>query len=273
MRRPLLILAATVLLLGAGCDLTQRISLQNPFTSAPAVPAATARVEATPGLHLTIHPSALGFGVINDLIGRDAGTKDVVVKEFSPDRVVLDWSERPESATSTPRSGTIEAVDWANATAAVPPGFWPTGNVTSDDIGLLWLSPAAYAEFSATNSTEWGITSMGGDGLAKIQQAWQNFRRLAARLMPSASTLSPFRLEKLNDVPAFPIRLDGQMVSVEAVRAGNVLAEYVILKNPSAPLILKMTAKPAAYGALAALKPLGLDPDAFGYEVTEIRTK
>jgi hypothetical protein len=140
-------------------------------------------------------------------------------------------------------------------------------------VGLLWLSPGAYAELTSASSTEWGVTSLGGDTLAKAQQIWQNFERLLARLVPATATASPFAVKILNDVPAFPLRIDGNLESVEAVRIGSALAEYVVLKNPQAPLILKMTAKTAAYGALTALSPLGLSPDAFGYEVTEVKTK
>jgi hypothetical protein len=272
--RPLALLASLVFLVGAGCDPTATIGFRSPFEFGNQTSQAAAyQLETAPGMRLVVRPSAFGTGILNELIGQDAGVKDVTVKEFTSDRVVLGWQERTDSATATPRTGTVEATKLENAHNAVPPGLWKPGSSAVESEGLLWLSSGAYAELTATGATEWGVTSLDGGALSTAQKTLQNIEHTVERFLPSATSTSPFVVRKLNDVPAYPLRVNGKMESVEAVRVAGFLAEYIVLKNPDAPLILKMTAQPAAYGALAALKPLGLDPDAFGYEVSEVKTK
>lgn len=275
--RSFLIAAAAALLAGAGCDPTARISLRWPFAlSPPAVEdigAAALAVTSGPGTVLTVQPSFLGVtGTVADLIGSKEGSKMVIVRAYEPGgRARIEWTE----AGNPERKGSVEAAGWADAHEMFLPAFWPTGNGTAA-ASPLWLSPAARYELKETGATEWKLGLAGEASVDAALKTLQAFQDLAAKLSggaaASATSSSPFRVLAGKKPLAFPVRVDGKIVNVRALPASSWFADYVVLENPANPLILKVTVNPVALSALDALKPLGVDIQALGYEITSIDT-
>ena len=275
-RRQLGLAVAALLLVGAGCDLGSAVNLRNPFEFGGSVTTEKPyALTVGTGATFTVRPSALGIGgTIAELLGNDDGAREVTVKAYSPDRLAIAWRDLA-SASGTPASGTIESSSWSSAHAMLVPAFWKAGDVEADGNGMLWLSPTAYQELTTNGSTDWRV-ALGGVQLAPLaQKALTAFETIAAKLAMQGSTTStaPFRISQVADVPSYPLRVNGNIEHVAAIRASGWFAELLILKNPASPLILNVTVHPAALAALKALEPLGGDPAAFGYEVTDVTAK
>lgn len=269
-------MAAAILVAGAGCNLGSAVKLRSPFdfggtVEAPKPYALTVGAGAT----MTVRPSALGVsGTLDELVGNQEGARSVTVNAFDNDRVAIVWKDLA-AASGTPLSGTIESASWGSSHAMLPPAFWKSGDAKIEGSGLLWLSSEAYNQLTTVGSTEWR-TALGGTRLSPLaQKALSAFESIATKLakQSSATSTSPFLIAKSADIDSYPIRVNGRIEHVGAIRASGWFAEFLILKNRATPLILNVTVHPAAFAALKALEPVGGDPAAFGYEVTEVTVK
>ena len=66
------------------------------------------------------------------------------------------------------------------------------------------------------------------------------------------------------------VALDPKIENVGVLSARSWFADYVILKNPENPLVLKVSVNPLAAEALNVFAPLKIDTREIGYEITSI---
>lgn len=272
-----LFITAAALLVGTGCDQNAQISLRWPFALSPPaaedIGASALAVTSGPGTVLTIQPSFLGVtGTVADLIGSKEGAKTAAVSAFEPGvRARIEWTDAGDPG----KKGSVDTAGWTEAHEMFLPAFWPAGDGTTA-ASPLWLSPAAWRGLKEAGSTEWKLGLAGEDSVDAALKTLQVFQDLAAKLsgggVASATSSSPFRIVAGKKPLAFPLRIDGKLAHVRALTASSWFADYVILENPANPLILKVTVNPVALSALDALKPLGVDVRALGYEITSIDT-
>jgi hypothetical protein len=273
--RAAFILTSALLLLGAGCDLGAKVSLRWPFElskpEAPDVSEAAMALKTSIGATLVIQPSFLGVtGTLADLVGSVEGVKTATVKAFGPGaRAEIEWTEK----SAPERSGTVATESSEAAHEMFLPVFWKPGERAKTAASLIWLSPEAWRELDGKGSTEWKLGLGGEASVDAALKTLQAFNDLASRLSggsaASATATSPFRMRATGS-PAFPLRVDGELVNVKTIKASSWFADYVVLANPENPLILKVSVNPVAVGALDALKPLEADVSALGYEITSI---
>lgn len=94
---------AVLLLMGAGCNLSSKVSLgdfhlPNFGSSATSTPI----VSLKPGLSMVIEPTYLGLeGSIADLLGSQQQQKTATVKAYDGDHLRLTWSTTSTDSTST----------------------------------------------------------------------------------------------------------------------------------------------------------------------------
>lgn len=270
--RHLAILAAVLLLTGAGCDLSRKIEWRLPFSLEKALPAAdpaaaTAAIRLESGLGFTVRPSALGVsGAIEEAFGLDGRALEVEVRDADPERALtLGW--KTASATGTLKLGPYEG-----ARAMLLPAFWLAGESSADGNGGLWLSRAAYDDLAGEGKTEWRL-GLAENAFSTLSKAFAAFNDLSAKLSGSATSTrvdSPFTIEKTAVVEAYPLTVDGRIVLVKAIKATSWFAEFLVLENAENPLILKVTVNPVAAPALKALESAEIRWDELGYEITSI---
>jgi hypothetical protein len=263
-------IAAALVLTGAGCTLDQKIGFRLPFTlREPDHAAAEALAEGIglrAGMKIELRPTVLGLtGTIDDVLGRQEGLRKIEVTEADASRATLRWSEpaRPEA------SGSLCLNGLESAKAMALPALWASGTATSPTSGL-WLSRAAYRDLVGSGSATWRI-GLADAALGAASAATQAFEAFVGK--EAGAGFDPFRLELTSATATFPVRLDGKVASPAVVTADGWFAEYVILKDPDAPLVLKVNVHPIALGALQAFQALDVDPKGVGYEIVSIDSR
>jgi hypothetical protein len=266
------ILAASLTLTGAGCGLSQKVGWHLPFSfdserSASDARTATDAIALKPGLSFVVRPSALGMsGSVEDLLGANDRSMKVTINRVDTGRsLALTWSA--DSAT-----GTISLVNRGDAKAMLLPAFWTTGDVQASGNGGLWLSPSSYSELASLGKTEWRL-GVAENVISPLSAALRKFNDLSARIFGSTTDTrisSPFTVTKTAVLEAYPLKVDGQIVRVRAVKAASWFAEFLILENPDNPLILKTTVNPLAAPALKAFETTKIRWNESSYELTSI---
>jgi hypothetical protein len=271
--RRILISAAVLLLMGAGCDLSKKIEWRLPFSLEKSLPssdpaAATAAIALKSGLAFTVRPSKLGLsGAIDETFGLDERAMKVEVKEADPERrVSVAWS----GASAT---GTAAFESYEDAHAMLLPAFWMDGATVAKANGGLWLSRGAYEELTGAGATEWRL-GLAENAFSTLSKAMKTFYDLSAKLSGSATSsnpsIAPFMIKKTAVVEAYPLTVDGRIVLVRAVKATSWFADFLILENAADPLILKVTVNPVAAPALKSLATAEIRWEELGYEITSI---
>lgn len=269
-----IVIVAALLVGGAGCNLASAVKLRSPFEFGGTIPApASFPLTIATGAKFTMRQSALGIGgTIADVLGSRNGSRSVNVRALDDEKISIDWVSL--DATSTPEAGSIVSNGWRDASAALPPVFWKQGTMNLNGNSLVWLSPKSYADLQ-NGATVWQTLPPNLQLPPLAKKALTTFESLAIKLskQASATSTSPFRLSKAADIAAYPLRINGSIEQVQAIRATGWFADIVVLKNPQTPLVLNVTIHPAALGALEALRSYGIDPATLGFEVTDITTK
>ncbi len=219
---------AIVVFVGAGC---------------PTQPSTDLTVGA--GDTLTLRETVLGIGgKIAELLG--AGT--------NPQTVVLGDRDAAVDA----------ALSWKKD------DDWQTGAMVLDTTASRLVLSAAQYDGLVTNA---GTTMSLGLFDATVSGALDWTDSAKAFLTSLNVSTSGFDLPTSTDVLTIKtddlaastwIRVDGTLQKVDALKASNWFAEYLILKNADNPLILSVTLKPTADASF--------DSAMRGFEVSEIKT-
>lgn len=147
------------------------------------------------------------------------------------------------------------------------PLFWGDGDWQTDS-GLLWLSPAAYAELKAAGGTAWDPASLQWEASPELAELEQLIaaRRAANNLAPD----DPARLE-LASAARYPCIVNGMRADLPALlcRDSLGLAQCWILDDADNPMLLKLTYLPQDPGrqdmpeaSAAAAEPAAGEVDA-----------
>ena len=262
---------AVLLLSGAGCDLDARVGLRNPFIGIPSPEdrseAVTASLGRTSGASFVLHPSYLGVtGAVDALIGAGTETR-VRLTGSGTGTASIAWERGAET-------GTVLSKGFERSRSLLLPAFWKAGEREADGNGLLWLSPEAYQELNTLGMTDLRI-GLGDGAFDAASKALQAFNAIAKRLSVSATSTPsvpdrPFAAALKGESSVFPVRIDGKLERLRVLTVRSWFAEYVILKNPENPLVLKVSVNPVSMEALRAFAPEGVDPQAVGYEITAL---
>ncbi len=224
--RRLAAIVAMIVLVGAGCS---------------SAPSTSLTVGA--GDTLTIRETVLGIGgKIAEWFGAGTEAQTVVL------------SERVATTDAT--------LSWKKA------NDWQTGAMVVDTSKSQFvLSSAQYDGLVTGGSTtlSLGLLDTTISGALAWTDSVKSFLSSVNQTAPDLPTATDVLTIKTDDLATTAwVRVDGTLQKVDALKASNWFAEYLVLKNADNPLILSVTLKPAADASFdSALR---------GFEVSEIKT-
>lgn len=300
------VLAGVVLagftLLGAGCagdnNSDQTFKGLDPKQAAN-------KIQFMVGDTLEVRQTFMGIGAfLPDLRGTKDGIRQVTITRFAPMNVAsLAWkietqreskeavkvdkfeqvlvapgTSQPEPKTVTENvtiSGTITDVNLKASHSAFLPAYWKEGPMAiAGEKSGIWLSDDAYMELSRTQQTPLNFGMFDAD-VNEVAKNWNELSEAMNKLRTQANTdnaRGDLTLLKADDAPvSIKLKVNGQEVAVQAIRARNWFGEILVLDNRQNPMILKVVVNPLFAGA-GELLGGGLNSleELFGYEVTNI---
>lgn len=202
--------------------------------------------------------------------------REVVIRKFAPGvRADVEWKavtsvplKEPkdgQTAESKQYTGTVLDGNLQSSRDLFLPVYWAEGERSALNSSLLWLSRDVYENlvkggvstfgFGIVTPDQYGSLKM-GPALAKgVRSLESEVKRIIDRKDVYLTTAEPERSE-------WTLKINGQDVKVEVLKAKSWFGEIVALNNPQNPLVLKVTVNKLADGALEGY---------FDYEVTELR--
>lgn len=297
-----LFFSLSVLLLGAGC--VERVTgLAGSFSFGNTTPqdAATnaARIVLKPQSRLVIIPTVLGVGagLLEDR--RTVVTLDV----WKPrDKAAFSWtrSEKRETeasvraraafqantvgtpigTTSPPppapvyedivKKGAVHIQNLRDSESNFLPSFWPEGTHDASNNGVIFLSHAVYERLRTTKKSPWHPGLFENPVAAALDLSEVVLSQISGLKEKIQVRRETSELTADDDFSTFSLLVNGEQKTVRVFRAHDAAAEYTILDNEDAPLILKATLNPVSSGALDLLTPLGVLKAFAGYEISEV---
>ncbi len=271
-------------------------------------------IQFLPGDTFEVRQTVFGFGAfLPDLLGKKDGVRMVTVTRFAPSNFAnFSWNVTTQKETdasiaarkkyesdiaANPRaigdnvfvppvpqmenatvSGTVMDVSLKTPHSAYLPAYWTLGlNDLMNEKSGIWLSEDAFMELVRTRHT---ILNLGIFD-SEANQAAKNVADLKTaldRLRKQANEDGKFKdltlLEAEPDFIEYPLQVNGQTVTVSAIKAKNWFGEVIVLNSPQNPLILKVTMNPFASSASDALGGnVALLDKLYGYEISNIQLK
>ena len=170
--------------------------------------------------------------------------------------------------------GTLTNINLKNSHTLMLPFYWHAGDtvITQGDKSAMWLSDDAFLELEGTRQTVLNFGVL--DEIAnKVSQNINQLKSALARLRRQADEEGKNKdLTLLKAEPDFvdwSLKVNGQDVTVSAIRAKNWFGEIVVLNNRQNPLVLKLTLNPLLAGASIFNRQEGWS-HIFGFEVTNL---
>lgn len=153
-------------------------------------------------------------------------------------------------------------------TVAVP-AAWPDTSSAYGSDNFLFVPKSIYAELATNGSTHLSLGLF--DQTVSDALSWvDRLNALAAKVGVSTGAETAgedvLLVTRTNDRGTAWVRVDGTLVEVNTIEAGNRFATYEILKNAEAPVILSLTLTPAARAEFSVLSSFE------GFAVSEIKT-
>lgn len=284
-----LFLALALVLFGAGCNWlkgkTPGLSSMIPTGPKPAnfenaTPAEAAnRINFVPGSQMEIRQTYLGKDAkIADALAGDNkdGVRIVTLERFAPMVYAkLSWKISSQVTTSTEKQtvkGNIENIDLKSSHKFYPPAYWPSEITDAKDTSAIWLSRDAFDELAKTKHATlyYGLTDGTLFGaLNTAKEFFEAITALSGQVSEASKMIDPDWAKADDDYSDWTLKVNGQDVKVQVIKARNWYGEIVVLNNPQNPLIIKMTFNPMLQDK-SLLKGNDFLSTLLGYEVTQL---
>lgn len=285
-----MILASSLLLLGAGCT--------NPLVVSEK---AATDIAMSSGTTLVLEETTAGLD--NPFTKEDITS--VAVTTWDPALIEIAWKKTEQQETEASKNaretalnspvgsgvpvpemqyeeitveGSIRADGGENGTHLEVPSVWGVGSVDLSGEGnsLIWLSRGQYE--SLVNTRHATVTIGGIDSLLTIigsyyDQASGLVSKLQGNETPAPSEADVSSLTTLTaeaEWGSYTFMYNGEQVEVQTIIAENAFARFEILANPENPLVLSVVPRPASW-VMVALETLQADAALEGYKVIEIK--
>ncbi|MBU2613667.1 hypothetical protein KJ925_04415 [Patescibacteria group bacterium] len=260
------------------------------------------KINFVPGSIIETRQTFLGFGakLAAALAGEGKeGARIIVVSRFAPMNVAdVEWrlvtrveaessiaareaakkknepEPEPEMVDQVSQGG-IGGFDLVDAHSLYLPAFWPEqGGAPSLGTSGIWLSDDVFQSLSRNRvaTLDFGLLDATINGaIAKVAGFREAFAALQKQVTDVGDRTDVFKLDAEAELASWPLRVNGEDVDVEVIKARNWFGEIVVLNNRQNPLVLKATLNPVASGAGELFSGLGTLKALVGYEVTELR--
>lgn len=257
-------MALALALFGAGCNWlagkAPGISSMIPAGPKPAnfenaSPAEAAkRINFVPGSQMEIRQTYLGEGAkIADTLAGDNkdGVRIVTLERFAPMVYAkLSWKLSSQGTTSTEMrtvKGGVENINLKSSHEFYPPAYWPSDTVDAKDTSAIWLSKDAFDELTKTKHATlfYGLTDglLFGD-LRTAKEFFDAITSLNNQVLEANKTVDSDWAKADEDYSDWTLKVNGQDVKVQVIKASNWFGEIVVLNNPQNPLVVKTTFNP-----------------------------
>lgn len=189
--------------------------------------------------------------------------------------------ERPETVHERKTtSGTLELINLSTSHKTFFPVYWNEGNQSAaEEYSAMWLSDDAFQELSRTGKTALSFnlfhesSAQAVRGVNNLQEALDTLRNESGAVAKEGREDIDL-LEVTDDSAKYDVEIDGNKVTVEAIKAKNWFGEITILKNRQNPMILELSINPLAAGVNELLgQKVGDLQSLFGYKVTKFSLK
>lgn len=297
-------------LIGAGCrPLADKGSEPQPV-SGPRVSTfnnltpqeAAQKVNFVPGGIIEMRQTFMGFGaqLAAKLAGeKKEGTRVIVINRFAPMNVAsLSWklSTKVESDQSKQArekalknkqpvpepvmvnqtaKGDVAGFNLKDTRLMYLPAYWPEKeDAPSLGTSGIWLSADVFEGLARTRvaTLDFGILNSelqsGGTKAVDFSRA---LGTLGEQVKKIGDRTDVYLLKGEPETIAWPLKVNGQEIKVDAIKARSWFGEIIVLNNKQNPLVLKMTFNPLAAGTAGTLTGLGPLAALFGYEITELK--
>lgn len=284
--------ALILALLGAGCGwFKEKTGNLSNIPTGPkladfknvSAPEASKRVNFVQGSQIEIRQTYLGLNAKSVDAGageNKEGVRIVTIERFAPLFYAnLNWKlsskvGSEESASTGTESieemrtvkGSLENIDLKSAHLLYPPAYWPSDKIDAKGSTGIWLSQDVFNQLikSHISTVDYGIL----DGnLYGGMNSSKEFSDAIKSLQSKAIEVEDPDLAKADtELSEWTLKINGEDVKVEVLKARNWFGEMVVLNNPQNPLVIKMSFNPSMTGLVnsALLSTL------ISYEVTRL---
>ncbi|MFZ6015954.1 MAG: hypothetical protein ACOYUZ_06430 [Patescibacteria group bacterium] len=285
MKKGFLLLLTAVLIAGAGCAwFVKENSGPRPAGPYPAdfdgvsSEEAAKRVNLVPGSQIEIRKLVNKDGQMvvdkSDLENKE-GTRIITIKRFAPLYYSnLNWKLSQNIGDERQSvAGSINNLDFNKSHDLFFPAYWPTEDIEISDNGGIWLSKETYQEITTTkNSTIYFniLNSLLYDKLSSSPEFSMAIKALEADVSNAKKTVDTDLVQAEQEMTDWTLRINGEDVKVQVIKARNWFGEIVILNNIQNPLILKLTFDPQKTENLTQETGLDLLKNLLSYEVVQL---
>lgn len=239
---------------------------------------AAKKVNFVPGSQLEIRQTYLGVGAKEaDAAAGDNkdGVRIITIERFAPMVYAnLSWklSRKIEAEMKTVK-GDIKGIDLKSTHDIYLPAYWPSDDITGKATSGIWLSEDAFNALvkSRMTSVAYGILNSDLYGAMGVAKDFADAVKSLQDVVNEAEKNDDLDLAKADaDYADWTLKINGQDVVVQVIKAHNWYGEMVVLNNPQNPLILKMTFNPLVSDAANLIKSGDFLSTLVGYEVTRL---
>jgi len=287
-------------------------SARNAFSGLSPVEAAE-KLQFLPGDSFDIAQQAYGLEtLVPNFLKSDKGVRKVTVTRFAPmNGANVDWETTLDVETDASKSAQdayMKALDELSQDAEIPvrpepeyetrsvsgtlayvnlktshkgffPAYWREGKQSaSDEFSGVWLSDDAFQELSRTGQTAFSFNVFQNTsaealrGLNALQDAVAALKQESQTAKKEHTDID--LLKTTEEAFDYELTIDGQPVTVEAIKARNWFGEMTVLKNRQNPIILEVSINPLAAGVNEAIgDKVGSLQGLFGYKITDFNLK
>jgi hypothetical protein len=262
---------------------------------------AAERINLVPGSVIELRSTFLGFGakLAAALAGeKKEGTRVVVIDRFAPGQTAgLSWklSTKVEAESSIKAreaaraekkpepepimvdqtvNGKLAGLNLKDASSLLLPAYWPEkDDATALGTSAIWLSDDTFQGLSRNRvaTLSFGILDASLQGaVSKVTEFKDALAKLQGQVTKIENRTDVFKLQGDADPVEWSLKVNGQDVKVEAIKARTWFGEIVVLNNRQNPLVLKATLNPAAAGITDLVTNFGALQALLGYEVTAL---
>ncbi|MBU1032695.1 MAG: hypothetical protein ABII13_04575 [Patescibacteria group bacterium] len=255
-------LAVAVAIIGAGCGKSPE-SVSRQEAVGPKVSTfqgltpqeATERINLVPGSVMFMHHFFAGFG--SDISQKIVDEKQevvrtLVIERFAPNEVSsLTWKLTAKTddtaGVSQTLSGNLDGNDLKKAYSLYLPAYWPEKeHAPSLGNSAIWLSRDV---FEGLNRNRVSTLYLGVlDVTLQQRVAESDFKdyliALERNMRDIENRTDVYLLEGERDLVEWPLKVNGEDIKVEVIKASTWFADLVILNNAQNPVVLKLSMNP-----------------------------
>lgn len=282
MTKKITILAALislVALVGVGCN--GPMSRPNQELTGPTISSfvgltpqeATARINLVPGSVIFLRQLFAGFGdtLSTKILAKEQTvTRTIVLDRFAPNEIAnLTWKisamTGEKNDASQTLTGNLDGLDLKGAYNLYLPAYWPEkDHASSLGTSGLWLSREVFEGLARNRVSSLRLELF--DPLMQGRVAGSDFKplldKLSAEVAKIENRVDIYRLDGEAGVTEWPLKVNGEDIKVEVIKAHTWFGELVVLNNAQNILVLKFSLNDKADPALKKL----LD-----YEIFELK--